>query len=207
MAAQRPIIAILRGLTPGEAGPVAQALSDAGIARIEAPLNQPHALRMIAEMVAAAGGDAEIGAGTVLTPDDAVAAADAGARFIVSPNVDPEVIARAGALGLTAIPGAFTPTECFAALRAGADALKLFPAFLLGPVGVGALKTILPPETPLYVTGGAGPENFAEYLKAGATGFGLGACLFQPGWTPDQVSRAARDVIAAFDAAVAAQPG
>jgi len=203
----RPLIAILRGLELRTAGAVAEALAAAGIGRIEAPLNQPDALAMIEEMARAVGGQAAIGAGTVLSEEDVDAAAAAGAKFIVSPNVDAAVIARARARGLSAVPGAFTATECFAALKAGADGLKLFPAFLLGPEGVRALRTVMPAGTQLYAVGGAGRENFAAYLSAGASGFGLGSCLFKPGWTPDQAGAAAREVVAAFDAAAPAQPG
>ncbi len=201
-----PIIAILRGVKPAEAATVATALCEAGICRIEAPLNQPDAFTLISEMASAVGEAAEIGAGTVLTTEDVEKSAASGAQFIVSPNLDVDVIARTKTLGLRSYPGVFTPTECFAALQAGADGLKLFPAFLLGPTGVGALGTVMPPDTELYATGGAGPENFADYFKAGATGFGLGSCLYKPGWTAQQVGEAAEKVLAAFDAA-ASQPG
>lgn len=207
MDGARPIIAILRGLRPGFAGAAAEALCEAGIALIEAPLNQPHALAMIEEMARAVGDAAEIGAGTVLTPGQADEAASAGAQFIVSPDTNAQVIAQTKRLGLSSWPGAFTPTECFTALAAGADGLKLFPAFLMGPPGVGALRTVLPAGAPLYAVGGAGPENFAAYLMAGASGFGLGSCLFQTGWTPGQIRTAARGVVVAFDDALAAQAG
>jgi 2-dehydro-3-deoxyphosphogalactonate aldolase len=197
----RNLIAILRGLEPAQAVDTAAAIVEAGIAWIEVPLNSPRPLESIAAMRAALGERAEIGAGTVLTPEEVRAVAGAGARFVVSPNADPVVIARSKALGLGSYPGVFTATECFAALAAGADALKLFPAGVLGRDGVTALRAVLPPATRLYAVGGVGPTDFAGWLEAGVDGFGLGSALFKPGWSVARVAEAARASVAAWDAA------
>jgi 2-dehydro-3-deoxyphosphogalactonate aldolase len=197
----RPLIAILRGLAPESAIATGRALIEAGITRIEVPLNSPRPLDSIAAMQAALGQHAAIGAGTVLTAGDVEAVAATGATFVVSPNCDPRVIARAKALGLGSYPGVFTPSECFAALAAGADALKFFPASLLGPAGLKAIRAVLPPETESYAVGGVGPRDFAAWLAAGAAGFGLGSNLFQPGWPPERVAEQARASVEAFDAA------
>ena len=197
----RPIIAILRGVTPDDAVAVAQACIDAGITRIEVPLNSPDPLTSIRRMADAHGDVAEIGAGTVLTPDDVGRVRDAGGRLIVSPNCDARVIMATKAAGLASWPGVMTPTECFAALKAGADGLKIFPASLIGPAGVKAMRAVLPPDCPVYAVGGAGPENFADWLKAGADGFGIGTALYTPGLTADQVATRARTIVTAYDEA------
>lgn len=199
----RPLIAILRGVTPPEAPAVALALVEAGIAMIETPLNSPDPLESIRAMRAAVGGRAQIGAGTVLTEAEAEAVAAAGGRFVVSPNTDPAVIARARALGMASWPGAFTATECFAALAAGADGIKIFPASIMGPEGIRALRAVLPAAAPVYAVGGAGADSFAAYLAAGADGFGLGGNLYRPGDSAEAVGEKARALVAAFDAAAA----
>ena len=197
----RPIIAILRGVTPDDAVAVAQACIDAGITRIEVPLNSPDPLTSIRRMADAHGDIAEIGAGTVLTPDDVGRVRDAGGRLIVSPNCDARVIMATKAAGMASWPGVMTPTECFAALKAGADGLKIFPASLIGPAGVKAMRAVLPPDCPVYAVGGAGPENFADWLRAGASGFGIGTALYTPGLTADQVATRARTIVTAYDEA------
>lgn len=197
----RPLIAILRGITPGEAGPIARALAEVGILRIEVPLNSPSPLDSIRAMIAAVGDGAAIGAGTVLTPEDVRAVAETGARFVVSPNTDATVISETKRLGLSSYPGAFTPSECFAALKAGADGLKIFPAALMGPAGLSALRAVLPAGTRVYAVGGAGANDFAAWLAAGADGFGLGSALYKPGLGADEVAARARAIVAAYDAA------
>ena len=194
--AQCPLVAIIRGVTPEDAEAVGAALFEAGIRIIEVPLNSPEPFDSIERLAAALGEHALIGAGTVLDPADVGRVADAGGRLIVSPNTDAEVIAASTAAGMVSAPGYFTPSEGFAALRAGAHALKLFPAEAAPPSVVKAQRAVLPREAPLVVVGGITPGNMNPYLDAGASGFGLGSGLYKPGQSPEQVGQQARAYLA-----------
>lgn len=176
-----PLVAILRGVTPDEAEAVGEALVTAGISIIEVPLNSPEPLRSIARLRAQLGERALVGAGTVLDPAQVGQVALAGGQIVVSPNVRPSVITATVRAGLVSAPGYFTPTEAFAALEAGAHALKLFPAEAAGPSVVKAQRAVLPRDVPLLVVGGVTPDLVAGYLEAGADGFGLGGGLYRPG--------------------------
>ena len=195
----RKIIAILRGITPDEAVPITEALLEAGIDRIEVPLNSPDPFTSIKRMVDAFGQAALIGAGTVLSPDDVQRLHRIGAGMVVSPDCNPRVIVATKQLGLQSYPGVMTPTECFTALRNGADGLKLFPGSLIGPDGLKAIKAVLPEGTETYAVGGAGPVNFADWFAAGVDGFGIGSALYKPGATVDDITARAQDIVAAYD--------
>ena len=197
----RPLVAILRGVRPDEVEAIGDALVAAGIGAIEVPLNSPEPLASISRLARRLP-DALVGAGTVLTRGEVEEVSEAGGRLVVSPNMEPSVIAHARGLGMVSLPGVFTPTEAFAALRAGADGLKLFPASLLGPAGVKAVRAVLPPATQVYAVGGVEVGNMAEWLAAGTDGFGIGSALFKPGMGAAEVGERAAAFVAAYDAAV-----
>ncbi|WP_264595411.1 MULTISPECIES: 2-dehydro-3-deoxy-6-phosphogalactonate aldolase [unclassified Sphingobium] len=194
-----PLVAILRGLTPEEAPAVGAALIEAGLRCIEVPLNSPRPLESIAALASLPGG-ALIGAGTVLRVDAVDQVAQAGGRIIVSPNMDPPVIRRTKALGLLSMPGIATPSEAFAAIDAGADALKLFPAEMHSPAVLKAMKAVLPADIPVLVVGGIGPDNMAAWRSAGAAGFGIGSSIYQPGLDAAQVRQRADAMVTAWRA-------
>jgi 2-dehydro-3-deoxyphosphogalactonate aldolase len=195
----RPLIAILRGIERREAVEVAEALIDAGIDRIEVPLNSPDPFESIGRMVEAHKDHATIGAGTVLTAEQVAHVYRVGGTLVVSPNCEKAVIKATKTLGMQSFPGVLTPTECFSALKWGADGLKIFPAFQMGTEGLKALRAVLPAETQIYMVGGVGPDNFAEWLSAGANGFGLGTSLYRPGDSLEDIVAKARDIVAAWD--------
>jgi 2-dehydro-3-deoxyphosphogalactonate aldolase len=191
LLAPLPLVAILRGVTPAEAGGIGEALIRTGFAAIEVPLNSPEPLASIRVLADAFGDQALIGAGTVRDPADVARIAAAGGRLIVMPHGDPAVIRAAKQRGLLCVPGVATPTEAFAALDAGADALKLFPAEALPPAVVKAWRAVLPKDVWLLPVGGIRTDSMAPYVAAGANGFGLGSALYKPGMTPTQVATAA----------------
>ena len=197
--AQLPLIAILRGLTPAEAPAIGEALVSNGFAIIEVPLNSPEPLQSIATL-ARQFTRTLVGAGTVLNAQQVKDVHAAGGRLIVSPNFNPAVVAQALALNMLVLPGVATPSEAFAALDAGAHGLKLFPAEMISPATVKALRAVLPPEAALMPVGGITPDNVAAYRSAGASGFGLGSALYAPGRSAQQVSDNAATFARAFKA-------
>lgn len=190
-----PLVAILRGLTPAEALPIGEALVNTGWSLIEVPLNSPQPLDSIAAM-AQAFPQALVGAGTVLTVADVRNVHAAGGQLIVSPNFNPAVVHEAVRLGLVCMPGVMTASEAFAALEAGAAGLKIFPAEMITPAVVKALRAVLPPATVVLPVGGITLENMRSYLAAGASGFGIGSALYKPSMTVQQVSASAIKFIA-----------
>lgn len=202
----RKLVAILRGIRPEETADTVSGLLAAGFRAIEVPLNSPDPFRSIETAVRIAREEATaptlIGAGTVLTVADAGRVADLGGDVIVAPNTDVAVIEAARAAGLAALPGCFTATEALTALKAGATALKFFPASLLGPAGIKAIRAILPPDAALCAVGGVSDVDFTAYLAAGVEGFGLGSSLYKPGDPPAEVIERGRRAVEAYDLAV-----
>jgi 2-dehydro-3-deoxyphosphogalactonate aldolase len=199
-AMKRPLIAILRGLKPEEAEGVVSVLIEHGITAIEIPLNSPDPFRSIEIAVKLAPREILVGAGTVLTIQAVQQLHDVGGRLMVSPNVDPEVIAKAGERGMVTLPGVFTATEALLAARVGASGLKFFPASVLGPAGIAAIRAVLPAETMIAAVGGISEKNFSEYTKAGIHAFGMGSSLYKPGMTAAEVGVRAKATIQAYDA-------
>lgn len=195
--AQLPLIAILRGLTPAEAPAIGQALVDSGFALIEVPLNSPEPLESIAALTKLFP-QALIGAGTVINTQQVKDVHAAGGRLIVSPNFNLAVVTQALALGMVVLPGVATPSEAFAALDAGTHGLKLFPAEMISPATVKAMRAVLPKDTALMPVGGITPDNMAAYRAAGASGFGLGSALYAPGKSVQAVQQQAQAFVRAF---------
>ena len=193
-----PLVAIIRGVTPDEVVAVGEALVAAGIGIIEVPLNSPEPIESIRRLSAAMGDRALVGAGTVLRVEQVDDVKAAGGRLIVSPNANVAVIAASAAARLVSAPGVFTPTEAFAAIEAGATALKLFPAEAASPAVVKAQRAVLPRDVPLLIVGGVGPDTMAPWLAAGADGFGLGSGVFKPGQSATEVGSQARAYVAAL---------
>lgn len=198
---RRGLVAILRGLRPEEAEAIVGALIEEGLEAIEIPLNSPDPFASIEAAARLAPPGVLIGAGTVLTVEEVDLLNYAGGRLMVSPNIDAAVIARAARHGMVTMPGVLTPTEAFAALKAGASGLKFFPANLLGPSIIQAISVVLPPGTVVGAVGGVGEADFAAYARAGIRTFGLGSSLYRPGATATEVRAKARAMVAAYDAA------
>jgi 2-dehydro-3-deoxyphosphogalactonate aldolase len=200
LLAELPLVAILRGVTPRRIEGVAAALFEAGIRAIEVPLNSPEPLKSIEILAKAYGDRCLTGAGTVLDTANVDRVADAGGKLLVTPNTNPAVIARGVEKKMVVMPGFYTPSEAFAAIDAGARALKLFPAATAGTAHLKALLAVLPKEVPVYAVGGVGAGNMKEWRWAGATGFGMGADLFKPDYSDEEIATRARQCVAAFRA-------
>lgn len=201
---KRGLVAILRGLRPEEAVEVGRVVYEAGIHAIEVPLNSPDPFTSIASLVSTLPETTLVGAGTVLTPADVDNLAKAGGRLLVSPNIDAAVMGRAAYHGMVTMPGVFSPTEAFQAIRLGASALKFFPANVLGAAGIAAMRAVLPREVKVGAVGGVSEKDFPAYLAAGVSVFGLGSSLFKPGMRTDEVGERARAAVAGWDAAIRA---
>jgi len=204
---RRSLVAILRGIAPSEAEPVISALIEEGFEAIEIPLNSPDAFTSIAAAVKLAPPGVLIGAGTVLEVEQVDRLNEVGGRLMVSPNIDPAVIGRAGSHGMVTMPGVLTPTEALLAVKAGASGLKFFPANLIGPAGIQAISVVLPPGTVIGAVGGVSDKDFSAYAAAGIRTFGLGSSLYRPGITPGEVRARARATVAAYDSVFGEQTG
>jgi len=196
------LIAILRGVAPDRVVGVANILVESGIGIVEVPLNSPDPFASIAALARRFGARILCGAGTVTDAADVSRVADAGGRIVVAPNTNPSVIGQAIAKGLIPMPGFATATEAFAAIAAGARHLKLFPARTYGPAHLKALKAVLPRDVAVHAVGGIGPGEMAEWIAAGANGFGLGSELFRPGYSDVEIAERARRAVAAFEGAI-----
>ena len=199
--ARCPLLAILRGIRPEEAADIGAALADTGFTILEVPLNSPDPLRTIELLAKRHGAAALVGAGTVMTPADVDGVKRAGGGLIVMPHGDPVVVRAGKAAGLSVVPGVFTPTEAFAALANGADALKLFPSEAIPPAVIRAWRAVLPEATRLIPTGGIGAHNMAAYLEAGVTGIGIGSALYRPGVTARDIASKGKALLKAWDEA------
>ncbi|MEA1841801.1 MULTISPECIES: 2-dehydro-3-deoxy-6-phosphogalactonate aldolase [Agrobacterium] len=201
-AMKYPLIAILRGLKPEETEGVVGALIETGFRAIEIPLNSPDPFRSIEIAAKMAPADCLIGAGTVLSTEDVDALDAAGGKLMVSPNADADVITAARVKGMVTMPGVLTPTEALVAAKAGATGLKFFPASIIGPSGIKAIRTILPKDLVIAAVGGVSDKNFADYTNAGILAFGLGTSLYKPGMTAAEVRERAIVTVSAYDAAI-----
>ena len=201
-AMKYPLIAILRGLKPEETEGVVGALIETGFRAIEIPLNSPDPFRSIEIAAKMAPADCLIGAGTVLSTEDVDALDAAGGKLMVSPNADADVITAARVKGMVTMPGVLTPTEALVAAKAGATGLKFFPASIIGPAGINAIRTILPKDLVIAAVGGVSDKNFADYTNAGILAFGLGTSLYKPGMTAAEVRECAIVTLSAYDAAI-----
>ena len=199
---KRSLVAILRGVRPDEVEAIVETLVDSGFELIEVPLNSPDPFVSIERLSKRFGKDCWIGAGTVLTASDCARVADIGGRLMVSPNVDADVLAVARIRQMVTMPGVFSPTEAFLALRCGASALKFFPASVLGPSGIAAQLAVLPKETMAGAVGGVSDKNLAAYVAAGVRAFGLGSSLYRPGMTAAAVRDTAQASVRAYDHAL-----
>ncbi|MCJ8323415.1 MAG: 2-dehydro-3-deoxy-6-phosphogalactonate aldolase [Rhizobiales bacterium] len=199
MKKHREIVGILRGVTPPEVENIAAGLMAVGITKIEVPLNSPNAFESIDILVKYCGTEALVGAGTVLNVGQVVQLAQIGAGVIISPNTNHDVIKKTKQLGMLSYPGVMTATECFAAIEAGADALKIFPANIIGAAGISALKAVLPKDLPVLAVGGVELGALSGWAKAGVSGFGLGSLLYKPGRSAVDVEAVAKLLVAEFD--------
>jgi len=194
---QCSIVAILRGVKPDEIDAVGDALVEAGVTVIEVPLNSPQPFESIKRLAERHGHHALVGAGTVLEVADVARVKEAGGQLVVAPNFDADVVRAAGAAGLASLPGVMTPSEGFAALKAGADGLKLFPAEIIPPAVFKAWRAVFAPDTLLLAVGGVGVENIRSYAEAGASGYGIGSALYKPGRSATEIGKLARALVAA----------
>lgn len=197
---KRSLVAILRGIGPDETADTISVLVESGFEAIEIPLNSPDPFRSIKIAVEAAPHGCLIGAGTVLSTGDVDRLAEVGGTLMISPNVDPHVISHAASLGMVTMPGIFTPSEALSAIKAGASGLKFFPASVLGPSGISAIRAVLPPEIEIGAVGGVSHDSYGDYRAVGIRTFGLGSSLYKPGMSVEEIAKRARLSVSAYDA-------